>query len=57
RRLEALQKKEAQLHAALAEAATDPERLLALDAELKAVLAEAEDVESQWLTAAETADL
>ncbi|MCE6994384.1 ABC-F family ATP-binding cassette domain-containing protein [Saccharothrix sp. S26] len=56
RRLEALQKKEAQLHAALAEAATDPERLLALDAELKAVLAEAEDVESQWLAAAESAE-
>ncbi|TQM81238.1 ATP-binding cassette subfamily F protein uup [Saccharothrix saharensis] len=56
RRLEALQKKEVRLHAALAEAATDPERLLALDAELKAVLAEAEDVEAQWLAAAETAE-
>ncbi|GGP59596.1 ABC-F family ATP-binding cassette domain-containing protein [Saccharothrix coeruleofusca] len=56
RRLEALQKKEAQLHAKLAEAATDPERLMALDAELKAVLAEAEDVEAQWLLAVETAE-
>ncbi|RKT52495.1 ABC-F family ATP-binding cassette domain-containing protein [Saccharothrix australiensis] len=56
RRLEALQKKEAQLHGALAEAATDPERLMALDAELRAVLAEAEDVEAQWLAAAETAE-
>ncbi|MFJ6669782.1 ATP-binding cassette domain-containing protein [Actinosynnema sp. NPDC091369] len=56
RRLETLQKKEAQLHSALAEAATDPERLLALDAELKAVLAEAEDVEAQWLAAAESAE-
>ncbi|NUT90571.1 MAG: ABC-F family ATP-binding cassette domain-containing protein [Saccharothrix sp.] len=56
RRLEQLHKKEAELHAKLAEAATDPERLLALDAELKAVLAEAEDVEAQWLEAAETAE-
>ena len=56
RRLETLQKKEAKLHAALAEAATDPERLLALDAELKAVMAEAEDVETQWLSAAESAE-
>ncbi|WP_033441229.1 ABC-F family ATP-binding cassette domain-containing protein [Saccharothrix sp. NRRL B-16314] len=56
RRLETLQKKEAQLHSALAEAATDPERLMALDAELKAVLVEAEGVEAQWLEAAETAE-
>jgi ATP-binding cassette subfamily F protein uup len=56
RRFGALQKKEAQLHAALAEAATDPERLLALDAELKAVMTEAEDVETQWLAAAESAE-
>ncbi|WP_309114886.1 ABC-F family ATP-binding cassette domain-containing protein [Saccharothrix sp.] len=56
RRLEQLHKKEAELHAKLAEAATDPERLMALDAELKSVLAEAEDVEAQWLEAAETAE-
>ncbi|MBY8848271.1 ABC-F family ATP-binding cassette domain-containing protein [Saccharothrix longispora] len=56
RRLETLQKKEKDLHAKLAEAATDPDRLLALDAELRAVLAEAEDVEGQWLAAAETAE-
>ncbi|MGM1059819.1 ABC-F family ATP-binding cassette domain-containing protein [Saccharothrix sp. Mg75] len=56
RRLEVLQKKEAELHAKLAEAATDPERLLALDAELRAVLAEAGDVEAQWLEAAESAE-
>ncbi|MEU7524796.1 ABC-F family ATP-binding cassette domain-containing protein [Saccharothrix sp. NPDC042600] len=56
RRLEQLQKKEAELHAKLAEAATDPERLMALDAELKSVLAEAEDVEAQWLVAAEAAE-
>ncbi|GAA0216093.1 ABC-F family ATP-binding cassette domain-containing protein [Saccharothrix mutabilis subsp. mutabilis] len=56
RRLEQLQKKEAELHGKLAEAATDPERLMALDAELKSVLAEAEDVEAQWLVAAEAAE-
>ncbi|WP_433268276.1 ABC-F family ATP-binding cassette domain-containing protein [Actinosynnema sp. CS-041913] len=56
RKLEALHKKEARLHAALAEASTDPERLMALDAELRAVLAEAEDVEAQWLDAAELAE-
>ncbi|WP_447005567.1 ABC-F family ATP-binding cassette domain-containing protein [Saccharothrix isguenensis] len=56
RRFEALQKKEAQLHAALAEASTDPERLMALDAELKAVLVEVESVETQWLAAAENAE-
>ena len=53
RRLEALHKKETELHAALAEAATDPDRLLALDAELRAVLAEEADVEPRWLAAAE----
>ncbi|ACU34613.1 ABC-F family ATP-binding cassette domain-containing protein [Actinosynnema pretiosum subsp. pretiosum] len=56
RRLEALQKKEAGLHASLAEAATDPERLMALGAELKAVLAEAAEVEEQWMEAAEAAE-
>ncbi|MBB5807551.1 ATP-binding cassette subfamily F protein uup [Saccharothrix ecbatanensis] len=56
RRFEALQKKEAQLHAALAEASTDPERLMALDAELKAVMVEVESVETQWLAAAENAE-
>jgi ATP-binding cassette subfamily F protein uup len=56
RRFETLQKKEAQLHAALAEASTDPERLMALDAELKAVMVEVESVETQWLTAAENAE-
>ncbi|MBW4719126.1 ABC-F family ATP-binding cassette domain-containing protein [Saccharothrix obliqua] len=56
RRLEVLQKKEAELHAALAEAATDPDRLLKLDASLRAVLEEASDVEAQWMVAAEAAE-
>lgn len=56
RRLEALAKREAELHAALAEAATDPERLLALDAELRQVVADKEEVEECWLEAADTAE-
>jgi ATP-binding cassette subfamily F protein uup len=56
RRLEVLHKKEAELHAALAEAATDPDRLLKLDAELRAVLAEEADVEAAWMAAAEVVE-
>jgi ABC transport system ATP-binding/permease protein len=56
RRLEVLHKKEAELHAALAEAATDSARLLKLDAELRAVLAEESDVEAQWMAAAEVVE-
>jgi ABC transport system ATP-binding/permease protein len=56
RRMTALTKKEKQLHEALAEAATDPARLLELDADLKAVLAEQETVETEWLEAAEAAE-
>ncbi|MCO1577145.1 ATP-binding cassette domain-containing protein [Crossiella sp. SN42] len=56
RQLEKLTKRETELHAALAEAATDPARLLKLDAELRAVLAEKADVEEQWLLAADTAE-
>ncbi|MFD4644686.1 ABC-F family ATP-binding cassette domain-containing protein [Lentzea sp. NPDC058436] len=56
RRLEVLHKKEAELHAALAEAATDSGRLLKLDAELRAVLAEESEVETQWMAAAEVVE-
>jgi ATP-binding cassette subfamily F protein uup len=56
RRLDALTEREKQLHAALAEAATDAARLLALDAELRAVVAERESVELDWLAAAELAE-
>jgi ATP-binding cassette subfamily F protein uup len=56
RRLDALAKREAELHTALAEAATDADRLLALDAELRQVLADKESVEALWLEAAETAE-
>ena len=40
----------------MAAAATDPTRLLALDAELRGVLAETESVELEWLAAAEAAE-
>ncbi|GAA2797366.1 ABC-F family ATP-binding cassette domain-containing protein [Crossiella cryophila] len=56
RQFEKLSKRETQLHAALAEAATDPSRLLELDAELRTVLAEKADVEEQWLLAADDAE-
>jgi ATP-binding cassette subfamily F protein uup len=56
RRLDALVSREGELHAALAEAATDAPRLLRLDAELREVLAERTRVEEDWLAAAELAE-
>ncbi len=56
RRMEALAATEERLHAQLVEAATDPERLMALDRELKAVVVEREAVELEWLAAAELAE-
>jgi ABC transport system ATP-binding/permease protein len=56
RRLEALSAAEKRLYTQLAEAATDPDRLIALDRELKAVVAEREAVELEWLAAAERAE-
>ena len=56
RRMTALGRREKQLHENLAAAATDPARLLELDVELKAVLAELADVEQHWLAAAERAE-
>jgi ATP-binding cassette subfamily F protein uup len=57
RRMEALAATEERLHARLAEAATDPARLMELDRELKAVVAERESVEMDWLAAAERAEV
>jgi ATP-binding cassette subfamily F protein uup len=51
RRIEKLDTREKQLHTALAEAATEPGRLLALDAELRALLSEREQLEEAWLEA------
>jgi ATP-binding cassette subfamily F protein uup len=56
RRLDALSSREAQLHTALAAAATDAEKLLALDAELRDVVAEKATVEQRWLDIADLAE-
>jgi ATP-binding cassette subfamily F protein uup len=53
RAMERLGRREVELHTALAEAATDHQRLQALDAELRAVVAEKESAEAAWLTLAE----
>jgi ATP-binding cassette subfamily F protein uup len=54
RQLDKLTKREARLHADMADAATDHARLLELDAELKSVLNEKDEVEMAWLELAES---
>jgi ATP-binding cassette subfamily F protein uup len=56
RKLDQLHAKEDKLHAALLEAATDPAKLMELNAELKSVEAEKEDVEARWLETSEALD-
>ena len=53
RRMVNLDTQEAKLHAALVDAATDPIKMLELDTELRAVLAEKAEVEENWMAAAE----
>ncbi|WP_020579774.1 ABC-F family ATP-binding cassette domain-containing protein [Actinopolymorpha alba] len=53
RQLSRLGTREEELHAALAEHASDYERLMGLDAELRDVRAEKEQVENRWLELAE----
>ncbi|MGW5521015.1 ABC-F family ATP-binding cassette domain-containing protein [Gordonia sp. NPDC003950] len=53
RQLEQLSKREEQLHLALAEAATDPDRLVSLGAELRQVIEDKDAAEAAWLEAAE----
>jgi ATP-binding cassette subfamily F protein uup len=53
RRLKALDDKEKKLHDALAAAATDPQKLMTLHAELKTVAAEKDEVEARWLETSE----
>jgi ATP-binding cassette subfamily F protein uup len=53
RALEKLSTREAQLHEEMAAAATDHDRLRALDDELRAVVAEREQVEAAWLEQSE----
>jgi len=55
RRLSKIAELEAKLHARMAEQATDHEAVLALDAELRTLAAEKDDLEAQWLDAAEIA--
>ncbi|NUW43464.1 ABC-F family ATP-binding cassette domain-containing protein [Nonomuraea rhodomycinica] len=53
RQLDKLGEQEAKLHAAMAEAAADYERLGSLDAELRDVLAQKDEVEAAWLEVAD----
>ncbi|WP_159806057.1 ABC-F family ATP-binding cassette domain-containing protein [Cellulomonas citrea] len=55
RRLERLAEQEARLHAEMAEQATDHAAVLALDTRLRALAAERDELEEQWLAAAEVA--
>ncbi len=56
RQLEKLGEKETRLHAKLAEAATEPDRLLSLDAELRSLLGEKEELELRWMEVADLAE-
>jgi ATP-binding cassette subfamily F protein uup len=56
RRLETLAAREKALHEQMVGAATDPDRLLSLDSELRGVAVERENVELEWLAAAEAAE-
>ena len=55
RRIERLGEREAELHDLIASHATDHEKLLTLDAELRAVRTEREETEEQWLELADDA--
>ncbi|MBK1785544.1 ABC-F family ATP-binding cassette domain-containing protein [Prauserella cavernicola] len=56
RKLDALHKREVTLHDKLAAAATEPERLMELNSELKTVLAEKDEVEQKWLETSEAVE-
>jgi ATP-binding cassette subfamily F protein uup len=56
RRTEKIRGEEDKLHVRLADAATDHEKVLALDAELRALVAERESLEEQWLDLAAQLD-
>ncbi|MGY1738333.1 ABC-F family ATP-binding cassette domain-containing protein [Geodermatophilus sp. SYSU D00684] len=56
RRLEKLGAEEERLHAELAAAATDHARVMELDGRLRTLLAEKDQVETDWLAAAELAE-
>ena len=56
RRLEKLAAEETRLHDLLATNATDVDKIMAFDAELRTVLADKASVEEEWLTLAETVE-
>ena len=56
RKLDTLDRKETKLHDALAAAATDPAKLMELNSELKAVLAEKDEVEQRWMDISESVE-
>ena len=53
RQIEKLDERESKLHAQLAEAATDPDKLIDLGTELKTVVADKESAELEWMELAE----
>jgi ATPase subunit of ABC transporter with duplicated ATPase domains len=55
RRLDRIAEEEARLHDEMARSAADHQVVLRLDADLRALLGEREDLEVEWLSAAETA--
>jgi len=56
RKLDTLAEKESTLHAELAEAATEPDRLVELTARLKELQAEKDELEQKWLEASEAVE-
>jgi ATP-binding cassette subfamily F protein uup len=56
RRLDTLHSRVTALNEAMADAGADTDRLVELDAQLKAVRAEQDEIEQEWLAAAERAD-
>jgi ATP-binding cassette subfamily F protein uup len=56
RTLDKLTKREAKLHTDLAEASTNPDRLLELDAQLRDLLKEKDEVEERWLEIADSSE-
>ncbi|HEY3262877.1 MAG TPA: ABC transporter ATP-binding protein, partial [Pseudonocardiaceae bacterium] len=56
RQLDRVTQRQASLQHALLDAGGDVHRLVALDAELRAVLAEKDELELEWLSAAEAAE-
>jgi ATP-binding cassette subfamily F protein uup len=56
RKLDSLHAKEAKLHDALAAAATEPDRLIDLNTQLKALIVEKDEIEQRWLETSEAVE-